>query len=165
MNDSDFERFEQELLRITPAQPPPEYLGQLLRLPETAARKPVAAPWASLGDAVRASLVWRLRWLIPAAALAVAIGLVWTRPAPRLSRIRGTVAAVPFLPLKADSLRVHEHLVSSFDAIGRLSTGEPVRFRCREWMDEVVVSDKDRGFVLEQRTPRVEVIPVRFETY
>jgi hypothetical protein len=165
MNDSDFERFEQELLRINPAEPPPEYLGQLLRLPARAARNPVAARWGLLCESIRASLLWRLRWLIPAAALAVAMGLVWTRPAPLHSRIRGAVAATPFLPLKADSLRVHEHLVSSFDAIGRLSTGEPVRFRCREWMDEVVVSDKDRGFVLEQRTPRVEVIPVRFETY
>jgi hypothetical protein len=68
-------------------------------------------------------------------------------------------------PLKADSVQIDEQLVGAFDAVGRLPSGEPVRFHCREWMDNVVLRDKTRGVVIEQRTPRVEVVPVRFETY
>lgn len=68
-------------------------------------------------------------------------------------------------PLKADSVQIDRQLVASFDAVARLPGGEPIRFRCREWVDEVVLQDKARGLVVEQRAPRLEVIPVRFETY
>jgi hypothetical protein len=62
-------------------------------------------------------------------------------------------------------VQIDQALVWSFDAVARLPSGEPIRFRCREWMDQVVLSDRDRGVVFEQRAPRVEVVPVRFETY
>jgi hypothetical protein len=68
-------------------------------------------------------------------------------------------------PLKADDVQVREQLVSSFDAVAKLPTGEPVRFRCQKWVDQVVLRDKKRGVVIEQRTPRLEVVPVGFETY
>ena len=56
-------------------------------------------------------------------------------------------------------------MVASFDAVARLPGGEPVRFRCREWADDVVVRDPARGIVIERRTPRLEVVPVSIETY
>jgi hypothetical protein len=68
-------------------------------------------------------------------------------------------------PVKADDVRIDQQLVSTFDAVALLPTGEPVRFRCREWMDEVVLRDSRRGVEVARRVPRVEVVPVRFETY
>jgi hypothetical protein len=56
-------------------------------------------------------------------------------------------------------------LVAAFDAVARLPDGQPVRFRCREWSDGVVLRDSARGIVIEQRMPRLEVVPVSFETY
>jgi hypothetical protein len=55
--------------------------------------------------------------------------------------------------------------MSSFDAVARLPGGEPVRFRCENWMDQVVLSDKSRGLVVENRKPRVEVVAMGYETY
>ena len=56
-------------------------------------------------------------------------------------------------------------MVALFDAVAQLPNGQPVRFRCREWADEVVLRDPARGIVIERRTPRLEVVPIRFETY
>jgi hypothetical protein len=49
--------------------------------------------------------------------------------------------------------------------VAHLPNGEPVRFLCREWRDEVILRDPARGIVIERQTPRLEVVPVRFETY
>ena len=68
-------------------------------------------------------------------------------------------------PAKADDVQIESELVSSFDTVARLPSGMPVRYRCREWVDEVTLRDRSRGLVVEKRAPRVEVIPVRFETY
>jgi hypothetical protein len=67
--------------------------------------------------------------------------------------------------LKADNVEFDQQLVASFDAVARLPSGQPVRFRCREWADAVVLRDSASGIEVEQRTPRLEVVPVSFETY
>jgi hypothetical protein len=67
--------------------------------------------------------------------------------------------------IKADDVEINQELVSSFDTVARLPGGEPVRFRCQKWMDQTVINDKARGLTIEQRTPRLEIVPVRFETY
>jgi hypothetical protein len=66
---------------------------------------------------------------------------------------------------KADNVQVDEELISSFDVVALLPGGEPVRFRCRQWRDQLVVTDKNHGVQIQQSSPRVEVVPVRFETY
>jgi hypothetical protein len=60
---------------------------------------------------------------------------------------------------------IDRQLVSAFDAIAELPGGEPVRFHCRQWSDKMVFHDLDRGITVERSTPRLEIIPVRFETY
>ena len=65
----------------------------------------------------------------------------------------------------ADAVQVGHSLLASFDEVAQLPGGEPVRFRYREWQDEVVVHDATHGVVISQTTPRIEVVPVRFETY
>ena len=67
--------------------------------------------------------------------------------------------------LKADDVKIDQRLVSSFDAVARLPGGEPVRFRLENWMDQVVLSDKSRGLVVEDRKPRLEVVAMGYETY
>ena len=67
--------------------------------------------------------------------------------------------------LKADTVEIAREWVGSFDAVARMPGGEPVRFRCREWTDAVVWRDSAHGIVVEQRTPRLEVVPVSFDTY
>jgi hypothetical protein len=74
-------------------------------------------------------------------------------------------SAEPRPALKADDVEFDQQLVAAFDAVARLPGGQPVRFRCREWADAVVLRDSARGIVIEQRTPRLEVVPVSFETY
>jgi hypothetical protein len=73
--------------------------------------------------------------------------------------------ATAIAPLRADNVQFDRELVSAFDAVAQMPDGEPVRLRCREWMDRMVLSDRERGLVVEQRVPHVEVVPVRFETY
>jgi hypothetical protein len=106
-----------------------------------------------------------LRWLTPALALA-AIALVITKVIFRSKPVsdENALSHVAY-GIKADDVKVDQELVSSFDVVATLPNGEPVRFRCRKWRDQLVVSDKSRGIEIEQSNPRVEVVPVRVETY
>jgi hypothetical protein len=101
-----------------------------------------------------------LRWLAPAVAVVVVGAIIWRANLPA-GRGPETIST----PIKADDVRIDQQLVSTFDAVAPLPSGEPVRFRCREWMDEVVLRDSRRGVEVTRRVPRVEVVPVRFETY
>ena len=67
--------------------------------------------------------------------------------------------------MKADNIEIGKELVSSFDAVATLPSGEPVRFRCQQWRNKVVVDDKKQGLLVENWQPRVVVVPVGFETY
>jgi hypothetical protein len=103
------------------------------------------------------------RWLVPAAALAVALAAAWWLHLPRASRNPSMETKSGLV--KADDVQIDRELVSTFDAVAPMPGGEPVRFRFREWMDQVVLQDSARGVVIEERSPRVEVVSVRFETY
>ena len=156
---SDLERFEQELRSLKPARPPSEFMERLRELEPS-------APLQRTVSRAEAHWSWGhlLRWLVPATAVLVAAGVLWFKYSPSNGH-KGRPLAVTVPPLKADSVQIDEQLVGAFDAVGRLPDGEPVRFHCRQYMDNVVLRDKTRGVVIEQRTPRVEVVPVRFETY
>jgi hypothetical protein len=180
-NDQELERFEADLRRVRPALPPSDFLQRLKS--ETAAvvveRRAEAKPAApaqqpektTVRMAVSASepgtwASWMsliLRWLVPAAAVLVIGAVIWRAnlPAEHNQRSQQTAGT----PVKADDVQIDQQLVSTFDAVAPLPSGEPVRFRCREWMDEVVLRDSRRGVEVTRRVPRVEVVPVRFETY
>jgi hypothetical protein len=159
MNDQDREamkaelRMEAELRRTKPAKAPQEFMDRLLlAVPVTPAstvepRETRKREWW---------LPW-LRWLAPVSA----VGLI-------------TFVSIKQIPwavnhsedgINADDVRISHKLVSSFDAVGKLPGGEPVRFRVREWSDSTVLHDSTRGLVVERSTPRLEVIPVGFDTY
>ena len=155
---SDLDRFEKELRSLRPARPPAELIERLREL------EPALAVPASGGN-TQWHWAHLLRWLVPATAVLLAAGFVWFKHSqPRTQHGPSLAVTVP-PALKADTVQIDEQLVGAFDAVGRLPNGEPVRFHCREWMDNVVLRDKTRGVVIEQRSPRVEVVPVRFETY
>ncbi len=148
----DYDQFEKELRRQKPAAAPPELLAKL------AARRPSSHP--VLRGAEPVAPLWLLfrRWLLPATAVLVTAVFLW--------RFHPTVEErADAAPVRADEVQIDRELLASFDTVARLPGGEPVRFRCREWVDEVTVRDKERGLVIEQRAPRLEVVPVRFETY
>ena len=178
MNDNELERFEAELRSAGPARPPADFMRRLKtdvpalvaeRRAQTVLAASVArAEMPEAPEMVRASepgswLSWLplvLRWLAPAAAVLVVGVIVWRAnlPAGRRPQTAST-------PVRADDVQIDQQLVSTFDTVATLPSGEPVRFRCREWMDEVVLRDSRRGVEVARRVPRVEVVPVRFETY
>jgi CheY-like chemotaxis protein len=164
MNDREHELFEAELHRLKPAEPPEEFMARLA----AAQPMPRAQPNVRSRPA-RQPDVWRvlLRWLAPAmAAAAVVAALLVCQPSkPEARRPSPPVIASAKPALKADDVEIDRQLVAGFDAVARMPDGEPVRFRCREWMDSVVLRDSARGVEVEQRTPRLEVVPVGFETY
>jgi hypothetical protein len=159
----DLESFERELEGLRPAKPPEEFLARLAKAlpdgPPAQRRAPELKhhwiPWRFL-----------LRWLAPAAAVVAIIALLSWRDELRSPHpvARGPNLTTPKL-LKADNVEIDQRLVAAFDAVARLPDGEPVRFRCREWTDQVVLRDSARGITIERRTPRLEVIPVSLETY
>ena len=108
-----------------------------------------------------------LRRLAPAcvvAALAAAL-LGWWLPAKSERQHAKAVPVATKLGPKPDEVEIDRQLVALFDTVAQLPSGEPVRFRCRQWSDKVVFRDPARGLVIERRTPRLEVVPVSLETF
>jgi hypothetical protein len=161
VNDHELEQYEAELRRTPPARLPEHFMARLRAAkpgPALARTMPVQLP--------AAWPVWRgvLRWLAPALAVAAAGLLVWrTNLNPGSGADKMPPAAAR--GLKADDVQVDQELVSSFDVVAKLPGGEPVRFSCRQWRDQWSVTDTNRGVEIVQDSPRVEVVPVRFETY
>jgi len=165
VTDREQQEFEAALRETRPVKLPEELRSRLLAAaPPKKARS--APPWPAL-----AFLGWMrvLRLALPAAAVVlIAAVLVWRNASPRKSTPTtsksksGMIAAAP---LKADDVKIEHDLVSSFDTLARLPGGEPVRFRCNQWVDEITFSNKAQGFVLQERTPRFEIVTVGFETY
>jgi hypothetical protein len=171
MTEHEEDNFERQLRQTKPAKPPENFTARLLAAEPKICTSVGSAPFAApIPDFLR-TLRLSLRLLIPATALALMTTLVWheIRPFDGQSPIStsgshtSTGAAAPLL--KADDVKIAKRLVSSFDAVARLPGGVPVRFRCENWMDQVVLSDKSRGLVVENSKPRYEVVAMGIETY
>ena len=161
MNEHEQERYEAELRRTPPARLPDQFMARLRAAKPCAepTRREHRQPVAIMPDG------WRLwRWLTPALAVAVA-GLLVVRANFKAGNSVEKAPLAATFGLKADDVQVDQQLVSSFDVVAKLPGGEPVRFHCRKWNDQLVVTDPNDGVEVEQNSPRVEVVPVRFETY
>lgn len=151
---ADLEKFEADLKRMPPAAVPADLLA---RLRATRVPVPAAVPVPR----------WKLRWAewlaawrgLAVVAPAATVLLLWLALRPAAGPAENTFG------IKANAVQVDHSLVASFDAVAQLPGGEPVRFHCRKWQDDVVVHDDANGVFITQSTPRVEVVPVRFETY
>lgn len=162
MNDRDQRRLETELRQLAPARPPAEFMIRL----RAARPLPQVHPWRQRADARHwPTLLQFLRWLAPAAGVAALALLVWHRGDSPANPPRQSPASAAQPAFKAEHVRVDRELVGAFDAVARLPDGQAVRFRCQKWMDQVELRDPGRGLVIQQRSPRLEVVPVRFETY
>jgi hypothetical protein len=165
VTDREQQEFEAALRRTRPVKLPEELRSRLLAAaPPKKARS--APPWPAL-----AVLGWLrvLRLALPSAAVVLVAALVvWRNASPSRSNPTGSKSRSGTLavePLKADEVKIEHDLVSSFDTLARLPGGEPVRFRCNQWLDEITLSNKAQGLVLQERTPRLEIVTVGFETY
>jgi hypothetical protein len=162
MSDLDPESLEQELGKLRPAKPPQELMQRMSAAAPIARRQslPVRFEWFSS---------WRvgLGWAGAATAgILVLIGMNYHAPHREPVHDQVHLALKPATAsLIADKVEINQQLLTSFDAVAQLPDGEPVRLRCREWLDAVVLRDSARGVVIERHAPRLEVVPVRFEIY
>jgi hypothetical protein len=97
------------------------------------------------------------------AAAALLLLVAGRESAPLGTPQRPATVSAPVSRIK--DIEFDRQLVAAFDAIAQMPNGQPVRFRCREWTDDVIVRDPVQGIVIERRTPRLEIVPVRVETY
>ncbi len=181
MNDADHELFEAELRKLAPARPPAQLMARLVELRPGLLERPSESPTVLRAPHQHGPTTLPrpsplaphpfcpvfLRWLVPATAIGAVVvtSLVWRPFSPKPQQRAGLPAGPAKPALEADAVEIDRELVASFDAIARLPSGLPVRLRCREWADEVVLRDTARGIVIEQRAPRLEIVPVSFETY
>lgn len=168
MTEHEQNQFEAGLRRIKPRELPEEFHARLRGLDlsvsalatEVRSTAPPSPPVTEL----------LLRWLLPAAAVILVTVAIWhgnrtLGPETVFGDDLQGVTVSETLPLRPDNIEIGKELVASFDAVATLPGGEPVRFRCQTWVDQVVVNDKSRGLFVENRTPRVVVVPVGFESY
>jgi hypothetical protein len=161
MNENEEKGFESRLRGFPPARLPEQLAARILAgRPWVQARlKPQLRQRIGLPGWFRA---WR--WLAPATAAAVIVLAVWRdKTATERAPQPGRPSAVA--PLRAEGVELEQKLVSSFDTVAQLSSGEPVRFRVQKWEDQVVLNDKARGLLVKESRPRWVVVPVRYETY
>ena len=168
MNETDHELFEAELRKLKPARPPADLMARLLEAPKgVEAGQPAGASGSRAVGPSRVSISMLLRWLAGAAAATALVSLLlvlWQHPRKDAQHAKAAPVSRRNAP-EAEDIEIDRQLVGLFDTVAKLPNGEPVRFRCREWADEVVLRDAARGLVIERRTPRLEVVPVGAETF
>ena len=156
---NELDKLETELRQIPPAEVPLELMEKLRAA--TPEMRPVnrrrISPTFRWLDILTG---WRVIATTAAAAIALVVWLV-SRPSAKLGKSTLPKSA----GMDVSAVQSGHSLLASFDMVAQLPGGEPVRFRCREWQDDVVIHDNVHGLVISKSTPRIEVIPVRFETY
>ncbi len=164
MNKFDSDPVERDLQTLRPAKAPAALLARL----EAALRPaPAPAPARRVVSSPESQPWTWLRWVAPAtvgAALVIAL-LAWKPWTARVAPTPKQVSHAPTPAPKVEEVELDRQLVDVFDAIARLPDGERVRFRCREWSDDLLLRDSASGVEVEKRAPRLEIIPIRFETY
>lgn len=160
--NSELEELEKELAAMRPAPAPESLLNRLRKLPpRSIATQRGEAPGFA---------IWFSRLFRPLAATAVVIMAAvsagwWLQVRQHDALPKPTPAAQLDPVLTASEVDIEQTLVASFETVARLPDGQSVRFRYEEWLDEFRVRDDMRGMVVERREPRVELVPIRSETY
>src|SRR5690349_4629501 len=164
MNEFDLDQFESELQRLKPAAPPRNFVSRLVNELAPARLEPrqnsrgglPATKWNS-------SLRRWFLWLVPAtAALVLLLPMIFSNPGSKPPKPLAVASSVSS-PIQADKVEIDQELLVTYDAVARLPNGAPVRFRCSEWLDDVVLRDSAQGILIQHRVPRLEIVPVGFE--
>lgn len=170
MNDPELELFEKELSRLKPSAVPASLLSRLKDLGRGPARQPRPIGRASWFSGVSWSLLFGR--VLPAAALPLVLFAgIWLSRPPGLSpeSARPTEVASTSAPeapaVGGEVVQIDETLLTAFEAVAEVPGRGPVRFRYSEWEDRVVVREPDTGMSVEQRRPRIEIVPVAYETF
>jgi hypothetical protein len=154
---------EEELQKLQPAAARQEFNSRLAdSLPSSRTPGPSELGW--LGGS-RALLRLLLRVAVPAFAAVLLVALVIRQAHPPAKTGNTPSAGTTGAALKADDVEISQQFVATFDAVACLPDGEPMRFRCSQWIDDVEVRDSARGIVIQRQTPRVEIVPVGFDIY
>jgi hypothetical protein len=163
MTEFDPEQFETELHTLRPSKPPEQVLE---RIRTRVQALPKTASLLTRPGSQTLRWAWAVRWLVPAAAVGVlALTLLSHHTTRQLQPAPNPALTLVKPALRADKVEIDRQMVADFDAVTELPSGQPVRFRCEQWMDKVRLRDSRAGLVIERTTPRVEIIPIRFETY
>jgi hypothetical protein len=169
MNELEYQMLEADLRKLRAAKAPDTLLTRLARA------KPQARSTIQRAENATPASSWfwgrvLLRWLPPIAAVSalaltaiVAVRKGEHRETPAVAAVQAPTSAHE--TLNADEVVIDHDLVSSFDAVAELPTGEPVRFECREWAERVMFRDTGKGIAVERSRPRLEVLPVALEVY
>ena len=161
MNDFDPDSFEAELRTLQPAQPDRESLRRIRAgLPGAVCigrmERPATFPL---------STARLMRWLLPASLAVAACAALLAGHWGGFQKPRQPAPIAATAPLKADHVEIDRQWLTDFDAIGTLPSGQPVRFRCEQWMEKVRIRDSSTGLVLERTAPRLEIVPVKLDVY
>jgi anti-sigma-K factor RskA len=160
MMQDEQERLEAGLRQIPPAAPPAELMARLRAATATAQSKSQGTTRAvfHLPDFLS---FWRMAGVGVSAAVTILLTLLLWRP--EMKPAKTSLASATGMDVNA--VQVGHSLLASFDTVAQAPDGEPVRFRWREWEDNVVIHDDAHGVVVSKTVPRIEVVPVRIETY
>jgi len=191
MSDLELEKFEAELRNLKPARPAEELVVRLeaelqarhgsgLTVPERAApveprrgkfawmaRGRLLGGWFRFQAEGTRLLSARIFWWLAPVGCALIIGAVL------MLRNEGVHSGQPGQATElsarstaaGDNVEIDRQLVAAFDAVARLPDGEPVRFRCHEWVEAVVWRDPAGGVEVESQAPHLEIVPVGLETF
>ena len=163
MNEFGNEPLEAELQQLKPAAPPEDFMARLANAP--LATRAALMPWFS-APAGTGGVSRLLRWLAPATAAGALLAVVLIRQLNATADKSSGARPSGIEPMvRADNVEIDRQLVATFDTVAQLPDGEPVRFRCSEWLDDVVLRDSARGILIEHRMPHLEIVPVSFEVY
>lgn len=159
MSNEDWKTIEKELERLSPAPLPAEFEKRLY------AARPVMADPQLHRSLQPSSSVWRilrLRWIAPAFATAVAI--IWFC-LPRQSTVSNSpaISEARFTRLTVDRVEIDRQLIDAFEGLAQMPDGQPLRFRCYDWVEHVRLCDSIQNVVFERNEPHREIIPVRYD--
>lgn len=163
MSEHDLKSLEAELRRMRPARAPGPFVNRLQCAVRNSSFQ--TAP-AQARDADRASdSIWQacLRLLLPVGSAAIILAvLLLTRKTsePSASDVASSAAAQAI-----DEVELDQQLVAAFEGVAQLPGGPPLRFRCYSWQEELTFRDANGALEVEQRQPRLDVVPVGFDVY
>lgn len=179
MNEPELNQMEQELRKLTPASPPECLVTRLTSLrPEPTSSRPQGERptpdtqptrrswWPSILSLRPSSRTW---WFAPAFGLALLTAGLFLVLGPGTRR----EAEAPQLATSIDrgskappeALEIDRELVASYETVAEVADRGPVRFRLDRWEDRITFRDPVRGISIERREPRVEIVPVSYESY